>query len=200
MRVACSWHSFWPTISNPPPPIQLLRLTLALYYWFRYIYRSILQCICVMPRQTSMYAAWLRMHSRPWIVSTLKGRQNRYSLSEVLTIQGVFNGIAWDRDRAMSSYYPGVLTNPGTWGREVGTQVHEVGTEQWVLTIQEYSLTQVLTIQEYSLTQVLTIQEYSLTQVLTIQEYSLTQVLTIQEYSLTQVLTIQEYSLTPGTY
>ena len=34
--------------------------------------------------------------------------------------------------------------------------LHEVGTEQGVLTIQEYSLTQVLTIQEYSLTQVLT--------------------------------------------
>ena len=30
--------------------------------------------------------------SRTWIVSTLKGRQNRYSLSEVLTIQGAFNG------------------------------------------------------------------------------------------------------------
>ena len=34
------------------------------------------------------------IHSRTWIVSTLKGRQNRYSLSEVLTIQGAFNGIA----------------------------------------------------------------------------------------------------------
>ena len=32
--------------------------------------------------------------SRTWIVSTFKGRQNRYSQSEVLTIQGAFNGIA----------------------------------------------------------------------------------------------------------
>ena len=33
------------------------------------------------------------MYSRTWIVSTLKGRQNRYSLTEVLTIQGAFNGM-----------------------------------------------------------------------------------------------------------
>ena len=31
-------------------------------------------------------------YSRTWIVSTLKGRQNRYSLSEVLAIQGALNG------------------------------------------------------------------------------------------------------------
>ena len=29
-----------------------------------------------------------------WIVSTLKGRQNRHSLSKVLTNQGAFNGIS----------------------------------------------------------------------------------------------------------
>ena len=34
------------------------------------------------------------IYSRTWIVSTLKGRKNKYSLSEVLTIQGAFNGIA----------------------------------------------------------------------------------------------------------
>jgi hypothetical protein len=34
------------------------------------------------------------IYSITWIVSTLKGKQNWYSLSEVPTIQGVFNGIA----------------------------------------------------------------------------------------------------------
>ena len=35
-------------------------------------------------------------YSRTWIVSTLKGRKNKYSISdsEVLTIQGAFNGFA----------------------------------------------------------------------------------------------------------
>ena len=33
-------------------------------------------------------------YSRTWIVSTLKGRKNKYLQSEVLTIQGAFNGIA----------------------------------------------------------------------------------------------------------
>ena len=50
------------------------------------------------------------LYSRTWIVSTLKGRQNSYSLSEELAIQGAFNG----------------------------TLLHEVGTEQWVLI--QYSL------------------------------------------------------------
>ena len=33
------------------------------------------------------------IYSRTWIVSTLKGRKNKYLLSKVLTIQGAFNGI-----------------------------------------------------------------------------------------------------------
>ena len=54
-------------------------------------------------------------YSKTWTVSTLKGKENRYSQSEVLTIQGAFNGIVRGRDRAMSIYYPGVLTHPGAY-------------------------------------------------------------------------------------
>ena len=45
--------------------------------------------------QRQLIAKYVRMYSRTWIVSTLKeGKIRRYSLSEVHTIQGAFNGIA----------------------------------------------------------------------------------------------------------
>ena len=44
---------------------------------------------CELAAHVRMYII-LYIYSRTWIVSTLKSRQNRYSLSEVLTIRGAF--------------------------------------------------------------------------------------------------------------
>ena len=69
-------------------------------HWLLWMTNSVSgHCVCYTYNIYTYIEDWMVMlcicmYSRTWIVSTLKGRKNRYSLSEVLTIQGAFNGIA----------------------------------------------------------------------------------------------------------
>ena len=126
--------------------------------------------VCTRYVVCTVCTAYVRTYGRTWIVpvSTLKGRKTgSHYRRYVLTIQGVFNGIALGRDRAESTYYPGVFTNQEYL---LSRSFYYPG----VLTIQEFLLSRstyypgVLTIQEYLLSRstyypgVFTIQEYLL--------------------------------------
>ena len=55
----------------------------------------------------------VRMYSETCLVSTSKGTQNHYFLSELLTIRVGY--VHSNRDKMRSTYYPEVCTKPGTY-------------------------------------------------------------------------------------
>ena len=95
-----------------------LRMYVSCTHVHTYICVWVCLCACkpahVLSYLTHAYNICIILYSRTWIVSTLKGRQNRYSLSEVLIIQGVLHEVGTEK---------GVLTIQ----EYLLTQVLEVG-------------------------------------------------------------------------